>query len=229
MNTRRTLLLASAVTAASASAAGAATLTQVPSIAASAASFAAFTDSSGTFNGAAVASPATYSTSTPGSTLTFTSTTGMLQRYSNASYLDNNFTSGTQLIAPCDLYGGTGCSTSATIRITFSVPTAGFTISADDFDTVGSHTFTATAFNGTTSLGSITASSLADNGQSPAILAAFSSVPVTSVMVGDPGGSFVLANIGASTGANAVPEPASLAMLAGGVALLTGFRRRKQA
>jgi hypothetical protein len=229
MNTRRTLLLASAVMAAGASTAGAATLTQVSSIAANAVASAAFSDSAGTSSGATVASPATYSTSTPGSTLTFTSTTGTLQRYSNASYLDNNFTSGTQLIAPCDLYGGTGCSTSAAIRITFSVPTAGFTISADDFDTLASHTFTATAFNGTTSLGSITASSLADNGQSPAILAAFSSVPVTSVVVSDPGGSFVLANVGASTGPNAVPEPASLAVLAGGVALLTGFRRRTQA
>ncbi len=229
MNTRRTLLLASAVMAASASTAGAATLTQVPSIAANAASFAAFTDSAGTFNGVTVASPATYSTSTPGSTLTFTSTTGTLQRYSTANYLDNNFANGTQFIAPCDLYGDAGCSTSATIRITFSVPAAGFTISADDFDTLASHTFTATAFNGTTSLGSITASSLADNGQSPAILAAFSSVPVTSVVVGDPGGSFVLANVGASTGPNAVPEPASLTVLAGGVALLTGLRRRTQA
>jgi hypothetical protein len=226
MNTRRTLLLASAVMAASASTAGAATLTQVPSIAANAASFAAFTDSAGTFNGVTVASPATYSTSTPGSTLTFTSTTGTLQRYSTANYLDNNFANGTQFIAPCDLYGDAGCSTSATIRITFSVPAAGFTISADDFDTLASHTFTATAFNGTTSLGSITASSLADNGQSPAILAAFSSVPVTSVVVGDSTGNFVLASIGASTGANAVPEPASLAMLAGSVALLSGFRRR---
>ena len=229
MNTRRTLLLASAVMAASASTAGAATLTQVPSIAANAASFAAFTDSAGTFNGVTVASPATYSTSTPGSTLTFTSTTGTLQRYSTANYLDNNFANGTQFIAPCDLYGDAGCSTSATIRITFSVPAAGFTISADDFDTLASHTFTATAFNGTTSLGSITASSLADNGQSPAILAAFSSVPVTSVVVGDSTGDFVLANVGASTGPNAVPEPASLTVLAGGVALLTGLRRRTQA
>jgi hypothetical protein len=229
MNTRRTLLLASAVMAAGASTAGAATLTQVSSIAANAVAFAAFSDSAGTSSGATVASPATYSTSTPGSTLTFTSTTGTLQRYSTANFLDNNFANGTQLIAPCDLYGGAGCSTSATIRITFSVPTAGFTISADDFDTLGSHTFTATAFNGTTSLGSITASSLADNGQPPAILAAFSSVPITSVVVGDLSGSFVLANVGASTGPNAVPEPASLAVLAGGVALLTGFRRRTQA
>ncbi len=229
MNTRRTLLLASAVMAAGASTAGAATLTQVPSIAANAASFAAFTDPAGFFNGATVASPATYSTSTPGSTLTFTSTTGTLQRYSTANLLDNNFANGTQFIAPCDLYGGAGCSTSAAIRITFSVPAVGFTISADDFDTLGSHTFTATAFNGTTSLGSITASSLADNGQSPAILAAFSSVPVTSVVVGDPTGNFVLANVGASTGPNAVPEPASLTVLAGGVALLTGLRRRTQA
>lgn len=226
MNTRRTLLLATAVMAASASTAGAATLTQVPSIAANATSFAAFTDSAGSFNGATVASPATYNTSTAGSTLTFTSTTGTLQRYSTANYLDNNFTDGTQFIAPCDLYGGAGCSASAAIRITFSVPTAGFTISADDFDTLGSHTFTATAFNGTASLGSITASSLADNGQSPAILAAFSSVPVTSVVVSDPGGNFVLANIGTSAAANAVPEPASLAVLAGGLALLTGVRRR---
>lgn len=229
MNTRRTLFLASAVMAAGASAAGAATLTQVPSIAASATSFAAFTDSAGSFNGATVASPATYATSTPGSTLTFTSTTGTLQRYGTANYLDNNFADGTQFIAPCDLYGGAGCSASAAIRITFSIPTAGFTISADDFDTLSSHTFTATAFNGTTSLGSITASSLADNGQSPAILAAFSPVPVTSVVVGDPGGSFVLANVGASAGANAVPEPASLAVLAGGLALLTRARRRSQA
>ncbi len=226
MNTRRTILLATAVMAAGASTAGAATLTQVSSIPASATSFAAFTDSAGSFNGATVASPVTYNTSTAGSTVTFTSTTGTLQRYSNATYLDNNFASTTQLIAPCDLYGGTGCSTSAAIQITFSVPTAGFTISADDFDTLSSHTFTATAFNGTTSLGSITASSLADNGQSPAILAAFSSTPVTSVVVTDPGGDFVLGNIGTSAAANAVPEPASLAVLAGGLALLTGTRRR---
>ncbi len=229
MNTRRTLILAGAVLAAGASTAGAATLTQVPSIAASATSFAAFTDSAGSFNGATVASPAAYSTSTPGSTLTFTSTTGTLQRYSTANFLDNNFVGGTQFIAPCDLYGGAGCSASAAITITFSVPTAGFTISADDFDTLSSHTFTATAFNGTTSLGSITASSLADNGQPPAILAAFSSVPVTSVVVSDPGGSFILANIGASAGANAVPEPASLTVLAGSLALLTGTRRRTRA
>ena len=228
MNTRRTLLLASAVLAAGASTAGAATLTQVPSIAASATSLAAFTDSAGSLTGATVASPATYGTSTPGSTLTFTSSTGTLQRYSTAGILDNNFADGTQFIAPCELYSGTGCSASAAITITFSVPTAGFTISADDFDTLNSHTFTATAFNGTTSLGSITASSLADNGQSPAILAAFSSVPVTSVVVSDPGGSFVLANIGTSAAANAVPEPASLAVLAGGLALLTGIHRRTQ-
>ncbi len=226
MNTRRTLLLASAVMATGASAAGAATLTQVPSIAANAASFAAFTDSAGSFNGAMVASPATYNTSTAGSTLTFTSTTGTLQRYGTANYLDNNFADGTQFIAPCDLYGGAGCSASAAIQIAFSVPTAGFTVSADDFNTLSSHTFTATAFSGTTSLGSITASSLAANGQSPAILAAFSSVPVTSVVISDPGGAFVLANIGASAAANAVPEPASLAMLAGGLALITGVRRR---
>jgi hypothetical protein len=229
MNTRRTLLLASAVMAAGASTAGAATLTQVPSIAVNATSFAAFTDSAGSFNGTTVPSPAAYNTSTPGSTLTFTSTTGTLQRYSTANFLDNNFADGTQFIAPCDLYGGAGCSTSGAIQISFSVPTAGFTISADDFDTLNSHTFTATAFNGTTSLGSITASSLADNGQLPAVLAAFSSVPVTSVVVSDPGGLFVLANVGASAGANAVPEPASLAVLAGGVALLTGVRRRMRA
>ena len=226
MNTRRTLLLASAAVAAGFSTASAAVLTQVPSLTAA---LAAFTDPSGSFNGATVASPATYATSTPGSTLTFTSTTGTLQRYGTVNYIDNNFADGTQFIAPCDLYGGAGCSASATVRITFSVPAAGFTISADDFDTFGSHTFTATAFNGTTALGSITASSLADNGQAPAILAAFSSIPVTSVVVGDPGGSFVLANIGASAGANVVPEPASLAVLASGAALLAGARRRTRA
>ena len=227
MNNRRTLLLASAVIAAGPSAAGAATLTQVPSIAANAASFTAFTDSAGSSNGATVSSPATYGTSTPGSTLT--STTGTLQRYGTANFLDNNFADGTQFIAPCELYSGAGCNASGAIQISFLVPTAGFTISADDFDTLGSHTFTAAAFNRTTSLGSITASSVADNGQSPAILAAFSSVPVTSVVVSDPGGTFVLANIGASAGANAVPEPASLAVLAEGLGLLTGVRRRTRA
>ena len=223
MNTLRTVLLASAATVAAAPVASAAVLTQVPSIGANSVSYARFSDSAGGFNGAAVASPSSYGTATPGVSLTFAGSTGALQRYGTANYIDSNFANGTQFIAPCDLYGGSGCSASATIRITFSVPTAGFTVSADDFDTFSPYTFTVTAYNGSTALGTITASSLADNGQTPAILAAFSSVPVTSVVVGDTTGNFVLANVGM------VPEPASLAVLTSGVALLAGVRRRTRA
>ena len=60
------------------------------------------------------------------------------------------------------------------------MPTAGFTISADDFDTLSPYTFTATAYSGSTALGTITASSLADNGQAPATLGGM----IASALVG---------------------------------------------
>lgn len=150
---------------------------------------------------------------------TFTASNGnVLERdQANTSYIDSNYAPGTPLIAQCGFAGLATCVASGSTTILFTTPVLGFTIGADDFDTTQTYTFTLQAFDGTTLLGSVTGVSLADNAASPAILAATSTTPVTSVVITDtaasaPDGDFVLGNI-ATLSAFAVPEPASLLVL----------------
>ena len=170
--------------------------------------------------------PATYSYS--GQTTTVTASAGnTLERdQANNTYLDSNFANGTQLIAQCGYTAfTTGCAASGSTTIAFANPTQGFTVSADDFDTTQTYSFTATAYSGATLLGSVTASSLADNGSSPAVLAAVSTTPITRLVItstaaSSPDGDLVLGNIAT------VPEPASSAIIAVGLLGLTALRRR---
>jgi hypothetical protein len=175
------------------------------------------------FNDASPASlPGPTSYPSPGPSMTFISSSNTLNRYDTTNYIDSNYVDGTKFIAPCEVFSGTGCSASGTLTISFGLGTMGFTLSADDFDTFGNHTFTAQAFNGSTLLGSLTTSSVADSGSSPAVLAAISSTLITSVVISDDTGAFVVGNVGA------VPEPASLALLGAGVATMMGWRRRSR-
>ena len=186
--------------------------------------FVAFTDAPG----ATYAAGAPVSYAGAGQSFTFTGNGNNLERNSAATLLDNNYAANTQLIGTCGYSGLLTCSPTGSLRISFSVPTAGFTLAADDFDTTQSYTFTAQAFSGTTLLGTVTASSLADNGQSPAVLAATSTTAITSLLVTDAvlgggaaDGDFVVGAVAT------VPEPGSMALLGGGLAAAGLVRRRR--
>ncbi len=180
--------------------------------------FVTFTDAVSTTY--APGTPAVYTSG--GRTTTFTSGSTLERDQSDTTYLDNNFAPGTQLIGPCGYTSfSSPCIASGTLVITFSVPTAGFTASVDDFDTSTVQTFTARVFNGTSLLGTVSASSLADNGQPPAILAAFSDTPITSVVIGGGDGNFAVGAVGT------VPEPRSIALLATTLLLVGGLLRRR--
>ena len=178
----------------------------------------AFTDAVSTTY--APGTPAAYTSG--GRTTTFTSASTLERDQSDTTYLDNDFAPGTQLIGPCGYTSfSSACRATGTLVISFSVPTAGFTASVDDFDTTMAYTFTASVFNGATLLGTVSASSLADNGQAPAILAALSSTPITSVVIGGGDGNFAVGNIAT------VPEPGSMALLAAGLVGAARASRRR--
>ncbi len=162
---------------------------------------------------------------------TFSTSAGnVLERnQANTSYLDSNFANNTQLIAQCGFTGLGSCAPGGATTITFAQPVTGFSISADDFDTTQLYTFSLQAFGGAALLGTITASSLADNGAAPAILAAMSTTPITSVRItgtaaSAPDGDFVLGNI--TLAGTAVPEPASILVLSASLLLLGRARQR---
>ena len=166
----------------------------------------------------------------PGVTVRIPSAAGMvgvssnlnvLERNDQSSYIDSNFAATAQFVSQCGYSGVFSCNPGGAVTLAFLLPTTGFTVSADDFDTSMSYTFTATVFSGATVLGTLSASSLADNGALPAVLAATSTVPITSVTITDPTGNFVLADIGV------VPEPVSLSVFAAGLLGIAALRRRR--
>ncbi len=179
-----------------------------------------FGDATGTTYAPGV--PATYTASgatlRPSDAVTFTGLGGNpLERNSSDTLFDNNFAAGTQGIGQCGYGAVFSCNPAGTTQVSFALPVNGFSVSADDFDTLNGYTFTANAYNGTTLVGTVTASSLADNGSSPAILAATSTTPITSLVISDAltaggagDGDFFLANVQATP----VPEPGSMALIA---------------
>lgn len=192
-----------------------------------------FNDADGTTYaaGAGAAYAAGGATSRPGDTVTFTGLGNPLERDSSDTLLDSNFAAGVQGIAQCGYAGLLSCGAAGSTRIAFALPVNGFSLSADDFDTTQAYTFTVTAYGGSTALGSVTASSLADNGASPAILAATSTTPITSLLVSDVpsaggtgDGDFFLAQVQAVP----VPEPGSIGLVAAALAALGVARRARR-
>lgn len=225
--TFRTLLLAAGAAILGVPVVAHASLVQVSSIPGDVLNPVVFNDA----RGSASATPLSYTSA--GQTATFSTNDGNLLERDQANvagdsnpYIDSNFGTGTQLIAQCGFAQSFSCNPAGSVTITFARPTVGFTVSADDFDTTQAYTFTVAAFSGATLVGSLTASSLADNGASPAVLAGLSSTPITSLVITDtaasfPDGDFVLGNIAT------VPEPGSLGVLLAGLVGIGGLARRR--
>ena len=186
----------------------------------------AFTDAVGTTY--AAGAPVSYAAGTA-LTAPFTSPNALERDQANNGYLDSNYANGTQLLVSCG-FTSFSCVTPGNVTVNFSRGVGTFEFDVDDFDTSQPYTVSAQAFSGTTSLGAISVSVLADNAVAPGILAATSTAPVTSVVLssvptagGSGDGDFAIGNIRL-----AVPEPASMALLAAGLTGFTLVRRRRQ-
>lgn len=150
-------------------------------------------------------------------------------------YTDSNFATGTQLAGQCAF--AASCDNSSPLQIAFSTSITSFTVSVDSVDTTAPYTFAVAGYAADGSLlGLIEATSTANSGNSPAILAATSSAAIASIQITDfatPGasGRFVVGNIGVNGSVDSltpVVEPASFAMFGVGLLGLTAAARRRR-
>jgi hypothetical protein len=116
------------------------------------------------------------------------------------------------------------------VTLSFSSPLSTFGLEAQpDATSQGAFPVTATFFNGATTLGSINRSL---DGVTAALFAASSTTPITSVRLTiggnatDPAGTDPgIAQLRYALATQAIPEPATAFVFAGGLALLIGLRR----